>query len=117
MTVPSLRRKVLFSAPTAAVVVPLFMCTALNALLRPWLAERLGGTLVLFGNAVRGPDRWWSFDAATRADHPVLTGFLSTSDGALAMMTFALIALLLIGGWAFARIHRRLAKPRSRPDY
>lgn len=110
MTAPHLRTKTLFSPYTAAVVVPLFICVALNALVRPWLAGRLGGTLVLSGSAVRGPDRWWTFDAATQADHPLLTGFLATSDGALAMLTLAGIGLLLLALWAIAHLRARMAK-------
>ena len=110
MSIPNLRRKILFSAPMAALVVPLFICVALNALIRPWLAGTLGGTLVQSGHAVRGPDRWWNFDSATRVEHPLLTGFLSLSDGALAMLTFAVIALLLLAIWVVGRLRRTRAK-------
>lgn len=107
MTVPNLRRKTLLSAPTLAVVLPLFGCTAANALLRPWLAGTLGGTVVRSGASVRGPDRWWTFDAATRVEHPFLTSFLTLSDGALGMLTFALIVILLLGLWIFGLITKR----------
>lgn len=110
MSIPNLRLKTLLSAPTLAVAVPLFVCVALNALVRPWLAARLGGTLVQSGAAVRGPDRWWTFDAATQTEHPMLTGFLTLSDGALGMITFALIAILLLGLWAVSRVRRATAK-------
>ncbi|MFC4256598.1 hypothetical protein GRI97_09280 [Altererythrobacter xixiisoli] len=99
-----MQRKILFSYSTLAVVVPLFLCVILNALVRPWLADRIGGTLVRSGNAVRGNDRWWNFAETTRAEHPMLTGFLSWSDGAMAMITFAAIALLLVAGWLVGRI-------------
>lgn len=106
MTVSSRRMRVRFSASTAAIVLPLFICVALNALVRPWLAGRLGGALVQSGgNSVRGgPNRWWTFDASTHAEHPGLTGFLTISDGALGMITFAVIGFLLIGGWVVGRI-------------
>lgn len=110
MSTPHPRLQTLLSAPTLAVVVPLFVCTALNGVVRPWLAGTLGGTLVRSGAAVRGPDRWWTFDAATQAEHPALTSFLALSDGALGMLTFAIIAILLLGLWALSLLRRRNAK-------
>jgi len=95
-----------------AVVMPLMICVVLNALVRPWLADGLGGKTVRSGASVRGSDRWWTFDAQTQVDHPVLTAFLHLSDGALAMLTFAVIAVLLIGIW----VTDQLRSPRLRPD-
>lgn len=107
MSAPELRLKTLLSAPTLAVAVPLLICTALNALVRPWLAGKLGGALVRSGAAVRGPDRWWTFDATTQAEHPIMTSFLKLSDGAMGMLTFAVIAVLLVGLWVVRVIARR----------
>ncbi len=102
-----LPRKTLFSYSTMVVVGPLFLCVFLNALVRPWLAGRIGGVQVRSGNAVRGSDRWWDFSEAARAEHPTLSWFLSCSDGAISMITLAAIALLLIGGWLVSRVRQR----------
>lgn len=110
MSTPNLRLKTRFSASTIVVVLPLFICVTLNALLRPWLAQVLGGTMVRSGAGVRGSDRWWTFDPATHIEHPILTGFLSLSDGALGMLTLAAIAVLLLGLWLISRFRRAMAK-------
>ena len=81
---------------TLAICVPFVLCTLLNALVRPWLAQKLDGILVTYGNGVRGPDRYWQFDAATQAEHPALTWFLSCSDGLMSLVTFFIIAILLV---------------------
>jgi hypothetical protein len=87
------------SYSTLAVVSPLIICTVLNALIRPWLADNISGTIVRSGSSARSNNRWWIFDETTRTDHPLLTWFLSTSDGAVAMAAFGLIVLLLLIGW------------------
>lgn len=102
-----LRKKFTLSYSVVAVTIPLFVYVALNAVLRPWLAEILGGVLVRSGSTVRGSNRWWSFKEATQVEHRVLTWFLSCSDGAIAMITFGLIALLLITGWITGRLGSR----------
>jgi len=107
-----LQMRLRVSRSILAVMVPLIVCVALNAVVRPWLADGLGGKTVRSGASVRGSDRWWSFDAQTQVDHPALTAFLTLSDGALGMLTFAVIAVLLIGIW----VTDQLRSPRQRPD-
>lgn len=82
-----------------ALIGPLAIGVLLNAIVRPSLAAQLGGTMRSSGGSVRGQDRWWEFDAVTRADHPMLTGFLSTSDGAIAMVMIGL--MLVCFAWRF----------------
>ena len=109
-----LQMRLRVSRSMLAVMVPLIVCVALNAVVRPWLADGIGGELVRSGAAVRGSDRWWTFDAQTQVDHPALTAFLTLSDGALAMLTFAVIAVLLIGIWAMDRIRGARPQPGNK---
>lgn len=94
--------------------VPLGVAVILNALVRPFLAEGLHGRLVRPAGSVRGGDRWWEFDAATRADHPVLTGFLHLSDGAIGMAALGLAALAVMGLWIVERSRSRRRGTASR---
>lgn len=91
------------SYSTLAVLVPLAVCVILNALIRPWLAGTIGGTVIRSGSSVRSNNRWWTFTETTQADHPWLTWFLSMSDGAVAMIALGLIAILLMMGWSVRR--------------
>lgn len=109
-----LQMRLRVSRSMLAVMVPLIVCVALNAVVRPWLADGLGGKAVRSGAAVRGSDRWWTFDAQTQVDHPALTAFLTLSDGALAMLTFAVIAALLIGIWVMDRIRGARPQPGNK---
>ena len=93
MTTP--RRKALIDS--LWYVIPLAIGVLLNAVVRPAMAERLGGEMIRRGASVRGPDTWWAFDAATRAEHPWQTGFLEMSDGAVAFATLAVITVLFVG--------------------
>ncbi len=93
-----------------ALVLPLIVGVLLNAVVRPWLGQQLGGTPRSAGASVRGQDHWWEFDAATRAEHPMLTGFLTTSDGAIAMLLFAVIVLLF--AWRFLDPRIRVFRAR-----
>ena len=95
---------------TVALIGPLVVGVLLNALVRPWLGQQLGGTPRSMGASVRGQDHWWEFDAATRAEHPALTGFLTTSDGAIAMLMFAVILLLFV--WRFLDPRIRVYRAR-----
>lgn len=90
-----------------AIYGPFVAAVMLNAIVRPSLATRLGGELVSRGGSTRGNDRWWVFDDAIRADHHWLTGFLSLSDGLIGIGCFALIAILLSGGWLANRLKAR----------
>ena len=99
------------SYTTLAVVTPLIICTILNALIRPWLANRIGGTVVRSGSSTRGNNRWWTFDETALAEHPFLTGFLSTSDGAIAMASFGAVIILLLVGWMIKVVYAK-AKPK-----
>ena len=84
-----------------------FGCVVLNAIIRPTLAKGLGGEQIRRGASVRGSDRWWIFDDATRRDHPWLTDFLTWSDGQIAMACLGLIAILLMAGWLTNRLKGR----------
>ncbi|MCZ4108023.1 hypothetical protein O3U67_08020 [Brevundimonas diminuta] len=86
MTTP--RRKALIDS--LWYLIPLAIGVLLNAVLRPVMAERLG---------------WWTFDAATRAEHPWQTGFLEMSHGAVAFATMGVIVVLFV--W------RCFARPRG----
>lgn len=98
MTTP--RRKALIDS--LWYVIPLAIAVLLNAVVRPFMAERLGGEMIRRGASVRGPDTWWTFDAATGAEHPWQTGFLEMSHGAVAFATLVVIAVLFV--WrCFAR--------------
>ncbi len=101
MTTP--RRKTLIDS--LWYVIPLAIGVLLNAVLRPVMAERLGGEMIRRGAGVRGSDTWWTFDAATRAEHPWQTGFLEMSHGAVAFATMGVIVVLFV--W------RCFARPRG----
>lgn len=79
--------------------IPLGIGVAINGLIRPFLANMLNGRLVRKGASVRGGDRWWEFDEATRATHPLLTGFLQMSDGIVGLVALALVVLAVTGLW------------------
>ena len=89
------------------VAIPLGVAVILNALVRPFLADGLPGRLVRRAGSVRGGDRWWEFDEATRADHPLLTAFLHLSDGAIGMAALGLAVLAVMGLWVVERSQRR----------
>ncbi len=95
------------SYSAVAVVGPLFAGVALNAVIRPHLAERLGGVMVRTGSGVRSSNRWWTFHDATQVEHPTLTWFLSCSDGAISMIIFGMMALLLLVGWIIGHFKAR----------
>ena len=92
------------SRSTVAICLPLFVGVVLNGLVRPWLADELDGKLVRHGGAVRGSDRWWTFDAQMQIDHPQLTAFLTLSDGTIGFVTLAIVALLLLAIWVADRL-------------
>jgi hypothetical protein len=87
------------------VIFPLIFCVILNALIRPWLAALIGGSVVRSGSGGRNTNRWYMFDQTTTSDHPALTWFLSSSDGAVGMVTLAIIIALLLAGWVFRKHH------------
>lgn len=90
----TLRRKTLIDS--LWYVIPLAIAIVLNAVVRPVMADRLGGEMIRRGASVRGPDTWWTFDAATRAAHPWQTGFLEMSHGAVAFVAMVVIAVLFV---------------------
>lgn len=96
--------KLRVSRSTLAICLPLLVGVILNSLVRPWLADMIDGQPVRHGSAVRGSDRWWTFDAQTQIDHPQLTAFLTWSDGAIGMLTLAIVALLLLAIWVVDRL-------------
>lgn len=77
-------------------VIPLAITVLVNAVVRPFMASALNGEMVRKGASVRGSDTYWVFDAVTRSEHPWQTRFLETSDGALALVTLAVIAVLFV---------------------
>ena len=89
------------------IAVPIGAGVVVNALLRPFLAGTLNGRLVRQGASVRGGDRWWQFDDATRAAHPLLTGFLQVSDGIVGMAALSLAVLAVTGLWVIERRRKR----------
>ncbi|MBK1970393.1 hypothetical protein ABC365_15420 [Brevundimonas sp. 3P9-tot-E] len=101
MTTP--RRKALIDS--LWYVIPLAIGVLLNAVVRPIMAACLGGEMIRKGAGVRGSDTWWTFDAATRAEHPWRTGFLEMPHSAVALATMAVIAVLFV--W------RCFARPRG----
>ena len=86
-----------------AIYGPIILCVIMNAIVRPYLGRQLGGELISRGASVRGIDRWWVFDDATRGAHPWLTNFLTRSDGEMAMICFAMVAVLCASGWVVAK--------------
>lgn len=80
-------------------VGPLVVGVILNALVRPGIATALGGERHSHSSGVRSQDTWWSFDADTVRQHPVLTGFLEASDGLIAVWTLAVTAVILLLRW------------------
>ncbi|MDI6022962.1 hypothetical protein QBL02_05325 [Leucobacter sp. UT-8R-CII-1-4] len=72
-------------ATIALIALPIALAAVLNQTLRPYLAERLGGTPHASGGWSRGSylasNRWWEFDAATQLKHPLLTTYLEQWDG------------------------------------
>ncbi|MGH3706404.1 MAG: hypothetical protein ACRDT9_17340 [Agromyces sp.] len=85
---------------------PMAVVVVLNALVRPGLAGMLGGDRHSNGAGVRSNDVWWSFDATTQAQHPVLTSFLAVSDGLIAVCAIGVILLLFAARWLVRRRHR-----------
>ena len=55
------------------------------------------------GSSERGNNRWWTFAETTQTDHPLLTWFLSVSDGAVAMAASGLVVMFLLIGWIVRR--------------
>ncbi|GAA2448384.1 hypothetical protein [Agromyces soli] len=94
----------------ACLVGPLVVAVLLNAVIRPWLAAGIGGERRSSGSGVRSNDTWWRFDPATQAEHPLLTGFLETSDGAIAMLALGATVVLLLGRWAVRAVRARRAE-------
>lgn len=91
-------------------VAPLALGVALNAVVRPGLARALHGERHATGAGVRSQDVSWTFDAATTADHPVLTAFLGPSDGQVAMFALALTAVALTIRWWIVRRKAKSAR-------
>ncbi|MGJ0203793.1 hypothetical protein [Leucobacter sp. gxy201] len=91
------------------IAAPLSIAILMNALVRPALAERLGGERRQSMTTAKSQDGWWAFDAATRDAHPALTAFLEFSDGALAVSMLAVAAVA-----AIAYLLRDRRRERSR---
>ena len=88
-------------------VGPLAIGVAINALIRPGLARLLGGEQHSSGASVRSHDTWWTFDPVVVQEHPVLTTFLTTSDGVVGVWILGGTALLLTGRWLTLRYRSR----------
>ena len=93
------------------VVIPLGIAVLLNAAVRPALAERLGGTMRQSMTTTKSSDLWWEFEPTTREAHPMLTGFLQLSDGAVAMAMLGVAALAAI---VYLARDRHRARSRER---
>lgn len=79
---------------------PLFVGVLLNAVIRPVMADRLGGEQVVTGAGVRGGDVHWVFDATTQREHPFATTFLEWSHGQIALGALAAAVVLGLGQWS-----------------
>lgn len=94
------------------VAIPLAVAALVNAVVRPALAERLGGSLRRSMSTAKSADRWWEFEPATREAHPMLTGFLQLSDGAVAM---AMLGVATLAAIVFLARDRRRERDRTAP--
>ncbi|HBI20008.1 MULTISPECIES: hypothetical protein [unclassified Brevundimonas] len=86
---------------------PLFVGVLLNAVIRPVMADRLGGEQVVTGAGVRGRDVHWVFDAPTQGEHPLATVFLGWSHGQIALVALAAAVVLGLGEWSIGLLRRR----------
>lgn len=88
---------------------PLAIAVLLNAIVRPNLARELGGRRRAWSNT-RGSDNWYEFPPETQREHPLLTGFLSWHDGAVAMIALGTVVALCLGWAVLGRIARHRAR-------
>ncbi len=78
--------------------VVIVAAAALNLLIRPALAAKIGGEKVVFGDRPR--DMAWAFDEPTKAAHPALTAFLETPAGAINLAALvAMVAIFALWAW------------------
>ncbi|SEB73315.1 hypothetical protein [Arthrobacter woluwensis] len=94
------------------VCAPLAVAVLVNAIVRPKLAGQLGGRRRAWSNT-RGSDNWYEFPPETQRDHPLLTGFLSWHDSAVAMIALGSVVVLCLGWAALGRLTRRRARRRA----
>lgn len=80
---------------TALIALPTGLAIVFNAFARPLLAAKLDGVQQQSYTNYRSYDSWWLFDANTQAAHPLLTGFLNLSDGAIAIIGLLSSGLVL----------------------
>lgn len=109
---PRSRTRLRALALPLCVAAPLGVVVVLNALVRPRMAEALGGTRVSRFTTYKSADGWWEFAEPVRASHAIAARFLEFSDGAIAMAGIAVAALACAALLASDRI--RLARERKR---
>ncbi|MCW2287313.1 hypothetical protein EDF60_1967 [Leucobacter luti] len=102
---PVIRRRA--RRDTAIILSPLAIGVLLNAIVRPWLATFIDAEEIRRGAAVRGSDHWWEPTPHAVAEHPVISWFLSVSDGAIAGVLLASCGLIAIVMWLRGRSARR----------
>lgn len=95
------------------VVAPVTLIALLNAAVRPALADALGGQRRASYVNYRSQDGWWTFDAATRSDHPILTAFLSASDGLVGVSVIAGWVVLFALVWLIRRLRNAARTTKS----
>lgn len=107
---PAIRRRA--RRDTAIIVSPLAVGVLLNAIVRPWLATLIEAEEIRQAGSVRGSNRWWEPTPQSVAEHPVISWFLSVSDGALAGVLLASCGLIAIAMWLRGRSARRRSERR-----
>ncbi|GAA1606261.1 hypothetical protein [Leucobacter chromiireducens] len=107
---PAIRRRA--RRDIAIIMSPLAVGVLLNAIVRPWLATFIDAEEIRRGTSVRGSNRWWEPTPQSVAEHPVISWFLSVSDGALAGVLLASCGLIAIAMWLCGRIARRRGERR-----
>lgn len=106
-----MRDKPIFEYWVLLFFVPVGVVFLLNGVVRPLMESALGGTMVRTSNNIRRGDIWWMFDDATRADHPLLTGFLADySNGAIALTGVVTVIGLMTAGWVVKQVRSRLPR-------
>ncbi|MGO2138970.1 MAG: hypothetical protein ACTH30_01050 [Leucobacter sp.] len=110
---PRSRTRLRALALPLCVATPLGIVVALNALVRPRMAEALGGTRVSHFTNYRSADGWWEFAEPVSASHPVAARFLGFSDGAIAMTGIAVAVLACAALLASDRIRQHRAADQT----
>ena len=75
------------------VIVPVLSYALFNFAVRPILAMRFNGIEVMATAGTRRRDTYWTFDPIVRDEHPIMSAFLSVSDGQVALIALAAITV------------------------